>query len=108
MLSRNSIPPQLLRDVENYCNVTWQDDATDDKYKNMIAAVAAYLEEKIRGPVDFEADGMPRTLLFDGVRYMRDSAFDVFESNFQSLILTAQQDRWGEIYGVDSTVSPEN
>lgn len=108
MLSRNSIPPQLLRDVENYCNVTWQDDATDDKFKNMIAAVAAYLEEKIRGPVDFEADGMPRTLLFDGVRYMRDSAFDVFESNFQALILTAQQDRWGEIYGVDGTVSPEN
>lgn len=108
MLSRNSIPPQLLRDVENYCNVTWQDDATDDKFKNMIAAVAAYLKDKIRGPVDFEADGMPRTLLFDGVRYMRDSAFEVFESNFQSLILTAQQDRWDEIYGVESTVSPEN
>ena len=108
MLSRNSIPPQLLRDVENYCNVTWQDDATDDKFKNMIAAVAAFLEKWLRGPVDYEADGTPRTLLFEGVRYMRDSAFEVFAGNFQSLILTAQQDRWGEIYGVDSTVSPEN
>ena len=108
MLSRNSIPPQLLRDVENYCNVTWQDDATDDKFKNMIAAVAAYLEEKIRGPVDYEADGMPRTLLLEGVRYMRDSAFDVFESNFQSLILTAQQEGMVLQYGLECTVSPEN
>ena len=107
-MTRQTVPAALLADVENYCNVTWQDDATDDKYKNMIAAVAAYLEEKIRGPVDFEADGMPRTLLFDGVRYMRDSAFEVFESNFQSLILTAQQEGMVLQYGLDCTVSPEN
>lgn len=107
-MNRNSISPQLLRDVENYCNVTWQDDATDEKYKNMIAAVAAYLEEKIRGPVDYEADGMPRTLLLEGVRYMRDSAFEVFESNFLSLILTAQQEGMVLQYGLDCTVSPEN
>ena len=30
MMDRNSISPQLLRDVENYCNVTWRDDATDE------------------------------------------------------------------------------
>ena len=107
-MDRNSISTQLLRDVENYCNVTWQDDATDDKFKNMIAAVAAYLEEKIRGPVYYEADGMPRTLLLEGVRYMRDSAFDVFESNFQALILTAQQEGMVLQYGLDCTVSPEN
>ena len=107
-MNRNSIPEQLLRDVENYCNVTWQDDATDEKYKNMIAAVAAYLEEKIRGPVDYEADGMPRTLLLEGVRYMRDSAFEVFEGNFRSLILTAQQEGMVLQYGLDCTVSPEN
>ena len=107
-MNHNSISPQLLRDVENYCNVTWQDDATDDKYKNMIAAVAAFLEKLLRGPVDYEADGMPRTLLLEGVRYMRDSAFDVFESNFQSLILTAQQEGMVLQYGLECTVSPEN
>lgn len=107
-MNRNSIPAQLLKDVENYCNVTWQDDATDEKFKNMIAAVAAFLEKWLRGPIDYEADGAPRTLLFEGVRYMRDSAFEVFAGNFQSLILTAQQDWWDLIYGVDSTVSPQD
>jgi len=107
-MTRQDVPVQLLADVENYCNVTWQDDATDEFYRNMIAQVAAYLDSKWRQPADYTADGLPRALLFDGVRYMRDSAFDVFENNYQSLILAAQHERMVIDSGMESAVSSED
>lgn len=107
-MTRQDVPVQLLADVENYCNVTWQDNATDENYRNMIAQVAAYLDSKLEQPADYTVDGLPRSLLFDGVRYMRDSAFNVFENNYQSLILAAQHE--GLVIGdaVESTISPAN
>lgn len=103
-MTRQNIPEQLLADVENYCNVTWQDDATDENYRNMIALVSTYIDGKLRQPADYTADGLPRALLFDGVRYMRDSAFDVFENNYQSLILAAQHERLVNESGTESAV----
>lgn len=103
-MTRQNIPEQLLADVENYCNVTWQDDATDENYRNMIALVSTYIDSKLRQPADYTADGLPRALLFDGVRYMRDSAFDVFENNYQSLILAAQHERMVDESGTESAV----
>ena len=38
------------------------------------------------------------------VRYARDSALEVFETNYQSLILTMQNERRVSAYGVESTV----
>lgn len=107
-MTRQNIPEQLLADVENYCNVTWQDDATDENYRNMIALVASYIDSKLRSPADYTADGLPRALLFDGVRYMRDSAFDVFENNYQSLILAAQHERLVSGNGVESSLSAQD
>ena len=103
-MTRQNIPDQLLEDVKNYCNVTWHDDATDENYRNMIALVSTYIDSKLRQPADYTADGLPRTLLFDGVRYMRDSAFDVFENNYQSLILAAQHERLVNESGTESAV----
>ncbi len=80
-MTRQTVPAALLADVKNYLNITWNDEVTDEKIKGLIASAAAYL------------DGMPRTLLMEYCRYARDSALDVFETNYQSLILSAQQDR---------------
>lgn len=103
-MTRQNIPDQLLGDVKNYCNVTWRDDSTDENYRNMIALVSTYIDSKLRQPADYTADGLPRALLFDGVRYMRDSAFDVFENNYQSLILAAQHERLVNESGTESAV----
>lgn len=51
-----------------------------------------YLDGKGGTPLDYDADGMPRTLLMEYVRYARDSALDVFENNYQALILGMQQE----------------
>lgn len=91
-MTRRTVPAALLADVKNYLNITWDDEATNAKISGLIASASAYLDGKLGGQPDYEADGMPRTLLMEYVRYARDSALDVFESNYQALILTAQNE----------------
>ena len=84
-MDRRKIPQELVADVKNYLNITWDDEATDQR----IAGLIAYLR-----------DGMHRTLLMEYVRYGRDGALDVFENNYQALLLGMQNDwavmRYGE------------
>ena len=51
--------------------------------------VAAMLPE-LSITMDYGADGLPRTLLMEFVRYARDDALDVFENNYTALILAMQ------------------
>ena len=90
---RNSLPEGLRADVKNYLNITWDDDATDNKIRGLIAAGSVYLDGKLGDVADYTLDGLPRTLLMDYVRYARDSALDVFENNYQSMILSMQNER---------------
>ena len=92
-MDRNNIPTQLLSDIKNYLNITWDDTATDNKLNTMIASGMSYLDGKGGGTLDYESDGTPRTLLFEYVRYMRSNALDVFENNYTALILNMQAER---------------
>lgn len=102
-MTRAEVTPELLADVKNYLNITWEDQVTDDKIRGLIASASAYLDGKGGGALDYEADGLPRTLLMEYVRYARDSALDVFENNYQALILGMQTERLVSSYG--STVA---
>lgn len=105
MVNRNSLPEGLLSDVKNYLNITWDDEATDAKVSGLIASGMMYLNLKYGEEADYTADGMPRTLLMEYVRYARDSALDVFETNYQSLLLGMQNEKAVSDYAMESTVS---
>lgn len=105
MVDRNSLPEGLLSDVKNYLNITWDDEATDAKVSGLIASGMVYLNLKYGEEADYTADGMPRTLLMEHVRYARDSALDVFETNYQSLLLGMQNEKAVSDYVMESTVS---
>lgn len=90
---RTAVPEELLADVKNQLNITWDDDATDNKIRGLIAAASIYLDGKGGAVLDYEADGLPRTLLVEYVRYARDEALDVFENNYTALILAMQNER---------------
>lgn len=92
-MTRDKLPAGLLDDVKNQLDITWDDEATDKKYCGLIAAGANYLDDRLGTRADYTADGEPRTLLMEYVRYARDSALDVFEANYLSLILGAQHER---------------
>ena len=96
----------LLPDVKNYLNITWDDEATDQKVSGLIASGMAYLNDKYGEEADYISDGMPRTLLFEYIRYMRDSALDVFENNYRSMLLAMQNKRRVRAYDMESPVSP--
>lgn len=105
MVNRNSLPEGLLSDVKNYLNITWDDEATDAKVSGLIASGMMYLNLKYGEEADYTADGMPRTLLMEYVRYARDSALDVFETNYQALLLGMQNEKAVNDYAMESTVS---
>lgn len=96
----------LLPDVKNYLNITWSDEVTDRKVLDLIASGMAYLNEKYGEEADYTRAGMPRTLLFEYTRYMRDSALDVFENNYQSMLMGMQNKRKVRAYELESSVSP--
>lgn len=89
-MKRNEISAELLSDVKNHLNITWDDDATDNKIRGLIAAATAYLDGKGGTALDYDADGLPRMLMMEFVRYARDEALDVFENNYMSMILSMQ------------------
>ena len=103
-MPRQNNPESWLADENNYLNIPWDDEATDTKISGLIAAGMVYLNGKYGEEADYTADGMPRTLLMEYVRYARDSALDVFENNFQALILGMQNDKAVSIYAVESAV----
>ena len=104
MADRNSLPEGLLADVKNYLNITWDDAATDTKVSGLIASGMVYLDGKAGGEQDYTADGGPRTLLMEYVRYARDSALEVFETNYMALILGMQNERRVKPYAVEGTL----
>ena len=92
-VSRSTLPEGLLEDVLNEMDITWDDEATNKKFRGFIAGGIIYLDKKLGGENDYTQDGLPRTLLMQYVRYARDQALDVFETNYQALILGAQNDK---------------
>lgn len=91
-------PEELLDDVKNYLNITWTDDATDNKVRGIVSSGMYYLNSKAGEEMDYLTNGFPRILLFEYARYARDEALDVFENNYLSMILAMQNERRVETY----------
>lgn len=83
----------LLPAIKTYLRVTWDDEQTDQLILGFIEDGAAYLDDKLGEAGDYTNPGYPRTLLKEYVRYARDDALDVFENNYQALILAMQNQK---------------
>lgn len=102
-----TISDALFTDIKAELGITWQDDVTERKVGNYIRSGMTYLNGKLGEPADYEADGYPRTLLFEYVRYARDGALDVFENNYLSMILAMQNKRAVKLYAENSVPSDQ-
>lgn len=83
----------LLQDVKDYLHISWQDEKTDKNLTGMIKRGMARLTN-IAGvlSLDFIVEDSPRELLFDYVRYANSQALEVWETNFQSELLSLHLD----------------
>ena len=74
---------QLLIDIKDYLNITWEDERTDKNLAGMIQRGKKRLQN-ISGvsSIDFTEEGLARELLFDYCRYANSHALEMFESNF--------------------------
>lgn len=89
----------LLHQIKVYLHVTWDDQDTNERLTGFIQDGIAYLDNKLGDTGNYQVPGLPRTLLKEYVRYARDEALDVFENNYQSLILAAVNDKGVGDYG---------
>lgn len=78
----------MLDEVKGYLKVTWDDE--DEDIARLIAQGEAVLEELAGAELDFQSEGLARSLLFDNVRYAYNNASEYFEENFAKQILRLQ------------------
>lgn len=85
-----TLPDGLLDAVRNYLDITWSDDAGDEKLSGIIARGMKYLNSVAGGELDYMAEDKPRELLFDYCRYVRSNALDEYQANYLPELLTLQ------------------
>lgn len=85
----NKIDSELLQEIKDYLNITWEDEKTNKKLTGMMKRGKTYLQ-KVAGvsSLDFTKEDDPKTLLLDYCRYAYSQALEMFEINFQSELLS--------------------
>jgi len=78
----------MLQAIKDYLKLTWDDE--DAHIQELIDRGKTYLEELVGAELDFETEGLSRSLLFDYCRYVYSNASEYFEENFQQEILRLQ------------------
>lgn len=89
--------PDLIADIRNYLDITWEDTAGDLKLSGIIERGIIYLDTIAGKELDYSVEGKPRELLFDYVRYVRSDALNEFQKNYNHelnalLFLTGDND----------------
>ena len=85
------ISDELLAEARNYLDITWEDEAEDNKLKGQLRRGIDYITAKTG--VDASAfagdavDGRSQELLFNYLLYDRAGAVDQFKRNYRSDII---------------------
>lgn len=79
---------ELLSAVRNYLDITWTDEAGDQKISGFIARGIRYLNDTAGADLDYDAEDSPRALLFDYCRYARSNALEDFQVNYGHELLS--------------------
>ena len=98
----------LLSDVKNYLKITWSDEITDKNLTGMIKRGIAHLNHIAGVSLNFIEDDIPKSLLLDYVRYANSQALEVFDTNFQSELISLHYSKQAELIQLDEGDTDEN
>lgn len=73
---------ELLSDVRNYLDITFEDEETDAKLTGIISRGMSHLDNVAGAAQDYSIESTARALLFDYCRYARNNMIEYFEQNF--------------------------
>lgn len=85
-----ALAAELLPAVRNYLDITWTDEAGDQKLSGFIARGIRYIDKTAGAEQDYQSEGAPRGLLFDYCRYARSNAAEEFQTNYLHELLSLQ------------------
>lgn len=85
-----SVPLELLNTVRNYLDITWADEAGDEKIIGIISRGMRYLNATAGTELDYSIEDKPRELLLDYCRYVRSNALNEFQTNYLHELLSLQ------------------
>lgn len=80
-----AISTALLNSVKSYLKVTWTDE--DEDIMSLAERGVSYLSKLAGTTPEFESEGLPKQLLLDYCRYVRNNSFEYFQQNFKSELL---------------------
>jgi len=72
----------LLNPLKNYLDITWVDEATEEKLLGIASRGIKYIDKIAGSEMDYSVEDKPRELLFDYCRYVRSNALNEFEKNY--------------------------
>lgn len=85
-----TIPDGLLGAVRNYLDITWTDNAGDEKLTGIILRGMAYIDSVAGSEMDYTIEAKPRELLYDYCRYVRSNALHEFQQHYRPELLSLQ------------------
>lgn len=85
-----ALPEGLLDAVRNYLDITWEDNAGDEKLSGIVARGIKYIDSVAGAAQDYITDDKPRELLMDYCRYVRSNALNEFQANYLPELLSLQ------------------
>jgi len=85
-----TVDDQLLTDVKNYLDITWEDDAGDKKITGILSRGMNFIDGIAGETLDYSLEELQRELLFDYARYARSNALDEFQINYRKELLSLQ------------------
>lgn len=83
-----TVSDELLEDVKNYLNKDWElDDTAKRSLTGMIKRGMSYLDNVAGTTLNYENEGIEKSLLLDYCRYADSKALEMFATNFQPDLL---------------------
>lgn len=73
---------ELLEEIKINLGITWDDPNTDYRVKGYIERGKSRLDKISGVALNFEEEGLAKSLLFDYCRYANSNALEMFEKNF--------------------------
>lgn len=94
---------QLLSDVKNYLDITYEDEDVDKKLSGIIERGTSYLNKIAGVELVYTGEDTPKELLLDYCRYARNGALEYFKTNFKSALVSLRLEKEIELHGTETT-----